>query len=337
MTPHRIAMLQCERGTRDECHSYHYAPFMDDCDPMVLKEVWPTSYQFHTNLNHPNEFANCERIDGFEIVTVWDCQSLERAETFSRYVDRSPRVCATLEEATEGVDAVFLADGGGDGSEHLAWVKPILEKGLPVFVDKPFAATHADARAMVDLAVEADTPLLSASILGFVPEVAIFKASWGRIPEPGLAVVKGVGPANGAVVHGLALMQGLFGAGVEWVECSGDMPREIMHMHYHNGLQVVLLNTAYGTFDWFRCEVWSRTNRTNPPKKMYAQSDTIGDPEYLPGSAVIVRLFKQMLDTGQPPIAYDGPVELAALLEAGLEAHQTRQRVFLSDVVKRSQ
>ena len=109
MTPHRIAMLQCEHDTRDECHSYHYAPFMDDCDPMVLKEVWPSSYQFHTDLNHPNEFANCERIDGFEIATVWDCQSLERAETFSRYVDRAPRVCATLEEAIEA-DQPYVLD-----------------------------------------------------------------------------------------------------------------------------------------------------------------------------------------------------------------------------------
>ena len=47
----------------------------------------------------------------------------------------------------------------------------------------------------------------------------------------------------------------------------------------------------------------------------------------------IVRLFKRMLDTGQPPLAYDGAVELAALLEAGLKAHWTRQRVFLSDLI----
>jgi len=333
MKPFKIAMLQCEFDERDECHSYHFAPFMDDCDPLVLKEVWPSSYQYHTDINHPNEFANCEKIDGFEFVSVWDVQGLERAERFSRYVDRRPRVCDTIEEAIDGVDAVFLADGGGDGSKHLEWVTPILKKRLPVFIDKPFADTYADAQAMVELANKMETPFFTASILSFIPEVDTFKASWARIPEPGQAVIKGVGPSNGAVIHGLALMQGLFGTGVEWVECMGDMPREIMHVHYANGMQVILLNTAYATFDWFRCEVWSRTSRTNPPKRMYAQSDTIGDPEFLPGTATVVRLFKQMLETGKPPIPYAEPIELAALMEAGLKAHESRERVFLRDVM----
>ncbi|MDP6116264.1 MAG: Gfo/Idh/MocA family oxidoreductase [Planctomycetota bacterium] len=167
MSSFKIAMLQCEKGERDECHSYHYAPFMDDCDPMVLKEVWPTSYQFHTDLNHPNEFANVEKADGFEIASVWDIQGTARGETFSRYVDRRPRVCATMDEATEGVDGVFLADGGGDGSEHLEWVEPILRKRIPVFVDKPFASKFEEASAMVKLAEETGTPIFTASILSY--------------------------------------------------------------------------------------------------------------------------------------------------------------------------
>jgi len=331
--PFKIAMLQCEHDKRDECHSYHYAPFVDGCDPMVLKEVWPTSYQFHTDLNHPNEFANVEKVDGFEIVSVWDIQSTERAETFSRYVDRQPRVCASMDEAIEGVDGVFLADGGGDGSEHRLWVEPILRKRIPIFVDKPFASKFEDASEMVILAEELDTPIFTASILSYVDEIDYFKAQWQRIDAPGQAVIKSVGPSNGAVIHGLALMQGLFGRGVEWVECMGDMPREIMHIHYQNGLQVILLNTAYATFDWFSCEVWSRTQRTNPPKKMYARSETIGDPEYLSGTLKIVRLFRQMLETGQPPVPYEDALECVALLDAGLRAHETRQRVFLKDVM----
>jgi len=334
MEPFKIAMLQCEKGERHECHSYHFAPFMDECDPQVLKEVWPTSYQFHTDLNHPNEFSNVEKEDGIEIVSVWDIQSEERGEKFSSFVDRRPRVCATLEEAIEGVDAVFLADGGGDGSEHLEWVEPILRKRLPVFVDKPFALTSVDARKMVELAKETGTPLFSASILSHIDEIDHFQAQWNRIDKPGQAVIKGVGPSIGAVIHGLALMQGLFGTGVEWVECMGDMPREIMHIHYMDGLQVILLNTAYATFDWFSCEVWSRTQRTNPPKKMYARSETIGDPEFLSGTLKIVRLFKQMIETGEPPEPYEICLELVAILDAGIQAHETRQRIFLKDVME---
>ena len=79
-------MLQCEYEQRHECHSYHFAPFMDDCDPMVLREVWPSSYQYHTDVDHPDELANIEKIDGFEIVSVWDVQGRARGEKFSQFV-----------------------------------------------------------------------------------------------------------------------------------------------------------------------------------------------------------------------------------------------------------
>ena len=37
------------------------------------------------------------------------------------------------------MDLVFISDCVGDGSEHLRWAAPGLEKGVPTFVDKPFA------------------------------------------------------------------------------------------------------------------------------------------------------------------------------------------------------
>ena len=326
-------MLQCEYEPRHECHSYHFAPFMDDCDPMVLREVWPSSYQYHTDVDHPDELANIEKIDGFEIVSVWDVQGRARGEKFSQFVKRRPVVCDTIEQAIDGVDAVFLADGGGDGSKHLQWVTPILSQGIPVFVDKPLADTYARGKAIVDMANEHGTPLLSASILQYVDEINHFRTSWSRIGQPGLAVIRGVGPSEGAVVHGLALMHGLFGLGVEWVEAMGELSREVMMMQYPQSPQVVLLNTSYNTFDWFSCEVWAQGNRTNPPRKMYMRSETIGDPEFLPASHRIVTLFKQMLDTGKPPVSYDAPLEQAALLDAGKRAHETRQRVYLKDIM----
>ena len=67
---------------------------------------------------------------------------------------------------------------------------------------------------------------------------------------------------------------------------------------------------------------------------MYARSETIGDPEYLSGTLQIVRLFRQMLETGQPSVPYDDALERVALLDAGLRAHESRQRVFRKDVMK---
>lgn len=329
----RIAMLQGEFGERHECHSYHFAPFMDQCDPEVLREVWPTSYYYHTHPQHSG-FFNVKPVEGFEIVSVWDVQSRARAEKFSQFVGGRPRVCDSIGQALEGADAVFLADGGGDGSRHFEWAAPALRKGLPIYIDKPFTDTYARGKAIIDLAQETGTPFFACSILRYIPEIEHFRATWCRLEgEPGLAVVKGCGPHNGATIHGLSLMQGVFGSGIDYVECLGDTPREIMHVHYRGGLQVIVLNTSFSTYDYFQCEVWMRTQRRNPPGRIYAQSAPIGDPQFVSGARNILVRFKQMIETRRPAESYDVPLELAAVLEAGKLASETRQRVFLKDVM----
>ena len=50
--------------------------------------------------------------------------------------------------------------------------RPALEMGKPVFINRPFTATIADAEDIVRLAEEHDAPLMSASTLEFQPEVA---------------------------------------------------------------------------------------------------------------------------------------------------------------------
>ncbi len=331
----KIAMLQCDLADRHECHSYHFAPFMVDCDRDILKEVWPTSFYYHTHPQHPEGFFHAKPVEGFEIISVWDVQGRERAETFSKFTFGKARVCDSIEQALDGADAVFLADGGGDGSRHPEWVSPALQRGLPIYIDKPFADTYARGKAIIDLAEQSGTPFFATSILRYVPEVEHFRATWCRLEgEPGLAVIKGVGPSNGATIHGLSLMQGIFGTGINYVESVGEQPRQIMHVHYGSGLQVVVLNTPSDVLDWFQCEVWMRTQRRNPPPRIYAQSVPIGDPQFIPGAREILVRYKRMIETGEPPEPYDVPLELAATLEAGLRSHETRQRVHLREVMK---
>ena len=352
MDPYRIAVLSLADYDSRECHSYHYAPFMDACQPLVLRELYPGIHFWFTDGNHPNEFNRIEPVDGFKIVKTWDSRDRKWAEEFATLLVDPPEVCDTLAETMDGIDGVFIADGGGDGGMHRQHVAPFLERGIPTFIDKPFARQYADAKAMVDKAVQTGTPLMSASILGHVEQIDHFKSRWREIAPPGLAVVKGVGPSLGAIIHGLALAQGVFGTGVDWVEVMGtapddsydlsdatrppgvpgNMPLEVMMLHYPDERIAIVLNTIYQMMDWFSCEVWSRTQRTNPPGPMYLRSPEIGDPEYLAGTTRIVKLFKRMLETKQPPIPYESMLELIAIVEAGRRAGRTRKRTYLAEV-----
>lgn len=358
MSNYRVAMIMLERlRNRPECHAWHYAPFLDACDPRVLFEGYPSIHQWFCTNGRTDHFNDdVKLVEGFEITKVWDIQSVERAGDFARLVHRGPKVCERIEETWEDVDAAFIADGGGDGSLHVEFVTPFLERGIPVFVDKPFAREYKDAKTMVDLAVAAGTPLMSASILSHVNEIADFRARWDEIPPVGLGVVKGRGAHLGAIIHGLALAQGIFGGGVDWVECmgapspealsldnnvilpkgkswtAGSMPLEVMMLHYPvDDLAVLVLNTNGKLHDYFSCEVWGR-GRRNPPPLMHLHSAEIGDPEFLGGTVNIVRLFKQMLDTKQPPISYELPLELMAIVDAGREAQRARRRVYLREI-----
>ena len=354
---YRVAMLSLETGPGLECHSWHYAPFMAECDAAVMREMYPGIFIWFTDGGHWDTLSRIERVPGFEITKVWDIQNTERSGRLARLLTGNPQVCEKLAQTFEDIDAAFICDGGGDGTLHLEHAKPFLERGIPVFMDKPFANTYDDAKVMVTLAEKTGTPLFTASILSHVNEIEHFHRRWKEIPPPGVGVVKGVGPSLGAVIHTLALAQGVFGTGVEWVECMGmpppealslrredlgkagpfavgDLPLEVMMLRYPDERQVIVLNTRYDRMDWFSCEVWSAAPRRNPPPRMYLRSLEIGDAEYLGGTFNIVRLFKQMLDTTKPPISYEVPLELIAIVEAGRQAQRTRRRVFLKDIME---
>ena len=356
MKKYRIAMVMLEKAKRPECHAWHYGPFMADCDPAVLKEGYPEIFIWFHEREDTEWLSRVQPIGNFEITKAWDIQSIERTRQFSRLMLGKPKVCERIEEMWDDVDAAFIADGGGDGSLHLEYVRPFLERGIPAFVDKPFARDYKDAKAMVDLARKTGTPIFSASILSHVNEIDAFRMRWEDIPPPGLAVVVGYGPHLGGTIHGLSLAQGIFGTGVEWVECmgtpppetisldndvvaahrpysAGNMPLEAMMICYRNDVQVFVITRGSQVFDWFTCEVWGKCKRTNPPRHMYLRTREIGDLEFLGGSYKIIRLFKKMLDTRQPPIPYEVPLELIAVVEAGRQAQRTRQRAYLKDIM----
>lgn len=356
MTEYRVAMLGLELGDRLECHSWHFAPFMDECDANVMRKRQSNIFAWFTDGGHFDSLSKVAPVPGFRITKVWDIQGAERARHLAQLLGNRPEVCADVEETHRGVDAAFIADGGGDGSLHLQYARPFLEKGIPVFVDKPFACEYRDAKAMTDLARTTGTPLFTASILSHVMEIEHFKRRWQEIPPPGLGIVKGVGPSLGAIIHGMSLAQSVFGAGVDWVECmgtppaealslraedlgvagppvAGDMPLEVMMLHYPDQRQVIVLNTKYDRFDWFSCEVWSMTQRTNPPPRMYLRSPEIGDHEYIGGSYNIIRLFHQMIETRQPPVPYETPCELIAIVDAARLAQRERRRVWLKEII----
>ena len=80
-----------------------------------------------------------------------------------------------------------------DGSVHLERAMPFLKRGMPTYVDKPFACSLADARAMFKVAMESHVPLMSSSSLRYAPEVVA--AQGGKGASGAVVGVSTYGPA----------------------------------------------------------------------------------------------------------------------------------------------
>ena len=345
----RLAVVRCDT------HAYWYGAFLDEVDTLTLatySEEAPTRAAVHYYFQAVGDprHLRTERVPGFVISKVFDripekgvdkkgLPQLqygtypERALAFSKTFLSHPKVCDTIEETADDVDAAYIADSSspGDGADHLELARPFLERGIPTFVDKPFASTLADAQEIIRLAKKNKTVVMNASILAHTEEGKFFRRRFDEIGGCGYLVVKGVGPGNSAVIHGLAAAQGLVGYGVEWVECMGSHELECILLCYPGGLEAVVLNAPNRVFPRtcsFFISAYSNRGVVHSP--------AIGDPEFPSGTRNIACLFKQMVETGKPPIPYEHMLEPIAIIEAARIAQKEGRRVALREVWNRS-
>lgn len=97
----------------------------------------------------------------------------------------------TPEDLIELVDGVLVC--GRDGRDHLRDARPFLERGMPVFIDKPLALSTADAAEILRLAASTGAPVTSFSGLRFHSRIAALAASAATEPLQTLSIS---GPAD---------------------------------------------------------------------------------------------------------------------------------------------
>lgn len=179
-------------------------------------------------LSHPYAFAPTLRALGHEIVAVWD-YDLAKADAFA-----AAHSCAVA-PAPEAVlafqpDGVFVTSITRD---HVAHARPVLEAGIPAYVDKLTALVPEEAEGLIGLG----TPVMACSALRFLPDFQelIGQVRSGQAGKPLTA--------RAEVYHG---MQAYLRPGNTWQddpELSGGV---LMNMGVH---AVDLLVAALGA-DW---------------------------------------------------------------------------------------
>jgi predicted dehydrogenase len=334
----RLGLVRCDT------HAYHFMAMLQECNPELLRKNDHITWHYFSDI-WTDELVKLPRVPGFDLVKVWDADPA-KAGTFADTYLGAPKVCRSVEEVTDGIDAVFISDCNLEGSDHLEMASPFLKKGIPTFLDKPLAFTLKDAVRIVRLARKHRAPLFCASSLSFVPVADLFKKRFPEIGKVGLGIVKNCGCALSQdnlggrgcvfaseketwpyVVHGIALALHIFGTGVEWVRCMGGLPWEYLLMHLKNGREVLVINTSFSlfseSFDLY-AHAYSNQGVINCP--------AIGDPEYIPGAVRILKNFKRMVLTRKLPLSHEEMLEIMYVMEAGRLAQKTGKMVRIADV-----
>ena len=322
----RVGLIRCD------LHAYWYAGLFAGHDPYLYRDAQPECYWLFYGSYHaqPRKLV-VPTVAGFKLTKVWDADKAE-AERMAEVFLGAPQVCTTVEEIYRDIDLLFIADCFGQGEDHLELAAPALRGGIPTFVDKPFAYNLRDAQAMVSLARETGTPLMSASLLGMSPHADRFRSRFAEIAPVRFGLVRGAIGKEGSLaggIHVLALTQNLFGDEPEWVECMGEKPLEYLHLRYpgDEGLDVMAVSHYVDepwTFCGYRAEVYGESGVIHSPY--------IGDFAFPYAGERIMKMLQEMVRTRKPQLGYEKMLGLIRLAEAGRLAQETRGKVCLADL-----
>jgi predicted dehydrogenase len=273
------------------------------------------------------------QVEGFEIVKLWD-EHRDAAEMAASIFYSRPKVCDNFEEVSDGVDLVLIGDCNYDGSDHLKLASPGLKKGVPTFLDKPFANTYGDARKLVDLSQTYGAPLLSLSILRELPLAKLFRARFGEIEPVRFGVIRGGGPSLAGQIHAIALSQLLFGSGVRTVECMGQTPLAYVHLGYggmdgkpDDGVMLLCASGKTSVDSQFFASVYSETGGIHSPAFNWYT--------FPYGAVEIVKLMKRMVLDRKSPVSPEEMLELIAVVEAARLSQKEKRQVRLEEITGR--
>ena len=308
-----------------------YGAIFDDIDPEAHARLDPFNY--HHMAVYQEVELRIEKTEGFRLVKVYDPDQ-GAAQIVAEAFRSKPKVCATLESASENVDLVIVANASGDGSDHRKLATPGLDRAVPTFVDRPLAATVEDAKALISLAKRKRAPLMSCSHMRLLPHAARFKSRFAELDPIDLGTVQGIGPDPALTADGIELAIVLFGdefgGRVESVQSMGSWPLEVMYLCFRNPktdrvLPVLVQNSDTGTERraFFAKAQGQRLPVDSPDFEAFRQVE---------GGRMVLEALSEMVGNGKGVLTAKEMLEPIAVAEAGHQSHNGPKPVLVKTI-----
>lgn len=253
--------------------------------------------------------------------------SRDRLARFTKEVsDLDVEIVSSLDELLSQVDGVMLESV--DGTQHLEQAIPVFEAGIPVFIDKPLAASLQDVLAIAKLGEQHEVPWFTASSSRFTPGYPELRNN-ERIGE--ILGCDAYSQARAAIghpdlfwygMHGVDLLYSLMGPGCQEVTAVQTQYTEKVTGTWEQG--------RVGTYRAIR----EHTGKTGLGATVFGKKEIVhvnNYYNYYPLAVAITEFFK----TRQSPVPVQEMVEVFSYLAAAEESKRLQGvPVKLRDVLE---
>ncbi len=253
--------------------------------------------------------------------------SRDRIEGFTNQVrEMGVEIVDSIDALLEKVDVVLLESV--DGRKHLEQVRPVLAAGKPVYIDKPVAASLADAVEIFHLAEKHGVPCFSSSSLRFAPGII------GMRTDPPVGEIRGcdayspcaIEPTHPDLfwygVHGVEILFTIMGTGIE----------SVTRVHTE-GTDVVVGVWKDGRVGTYR---GIRDGRSDFGATVFGTTGIAPAGPYT-GYGPLVEEICRFFQTGEAPVSAEETIEIFAFMEAAEKSKDLGgSAVSIADVLEKA-
>lgn len=278
-----------------------------------------------------NEAKDPGTFGGFKVVAAYPkgsndiASSVERIAGYTAEVQKMGiEIVSSIEELLPKVDFVMLETN--DGRLHLEQALPVLKAGKRMFIDKPMAASLADAIAIFDAARKYKVPIFSSSSLRYI--TGIDEVLAGKIGK--VVGAEAFSPAKLEKTHPDLFWYGIHG--VETLFTAMGTGCQSVFRVTNADTDVVVGTWSDGRIGTFR---GIRKGKADYGGTIYGENGikVLGPyAGYNPLLAQIIEFFK----TGVPPVTEDETLEILAFMEAADLSKKKGKPVKLEKVINKA-
>lgn len=273
---------------------------------------------------HPAFFASLLKGgDNLRVTAVFDGGAVQTPE----YVAQFPRdhgvarVCASLDELVSSVDGAIVCSQNWD--LRLERVRPFLEAGKPVFIDKPMVGSLRDMDALIALAARTRVPIMGGSTMRYADELVALREKVDGLGGAVSAFASGPGDLLNYGTHVVEMTTTYFGPQVEAVTHIGGGRSHLFRLDQRDG-PPILLQLSSGRVEAGNGTVFAvtteRTLEVVQPKAGWTMKEA--------ALKALTRFFRE----GVAPAPLDESLHVVRVCLAAAESIRTGRTIALADI-----